>query len=156
MGDTLDKVSAAVAETYISRAGITAEKAKELMDSESWLSASDSVSLGLATGVAEPEPGDESALALARSFKALKRLKAVPETLQETAAKNQEADCSCYCASCAGGRCPGCECDGCDSMSCDNDSCLCANNAMARTKPEGMPLSIFEVELEAIELSLRT
>jgi ATP-dependent protease ClpP protease subunit len=84
MADTLDKVSASVAETYISRAGLTAEKAKELMDAESWLSASSALELGLATGIAEQSDDDgDSAMALARGFKSLERLKAVPAILKE-------------------------------------------------------------------------
>jgi ATP-dependent protease ClpP protease subunit len=82
MADTLDKVSASVASIYVERGGITAEKAKQLMDAESWLSGTDALELGLATALAEPEPDDgAAALALARSFKALKRLKKVPAVL---------------------------------------------------------------------------
>jgi ATP-dependent Clp protease, protease subunit len=82
MADVLDSVSSSVAETYITRAGLTAEKTKELMDGESWLNAAASVELGLATGIAAQGDDDGSALALARSFKALSRLRAVPEILK--------------------------------------------------------------------------
>jgi ATP-dependent protease ClpP protease subunit len=157
MGDTLDKVSGSVADIFVARAGLTAEKSKELMDAESWLTAAESMELGLATAVAEPLPGDELALALAKSFKALKRLKQVPAALKndepepEGAARNQDGDCSCYCAQCSIGNCAGCACDGCDSVNCDADSCNCANNAGMKA-----PLDIYERELEAVELSLRT
>jgi ATP-dependent Clp protease, protease subunit len=151
MADTLDKVSASVADIYVERAGLTADKAAELMNAESWLNAAASVELGLATGVAGPDAGDATALALARSFKALKRLKAVPPALTEEAPKDQDG-CSCYCAGCTMGNCPDCNCSGCDSMDCENTDCLCASNTMETA----VPLSIFEQELEAIELTLRT
>jgi ATP-dependent protease ClpP protease subunit len=147
MGDVLDKVSSSVAETYVQRAGLTAEKAKELMDAESWLGASEALELGLATGITEPEPEEsESALALARSFKALKRLKSVPAVLQ-----SEEQPCTCSCASCSDGNCDGCDCSGCPSMTCEAAACNCASPA-----EDKVPLSIFEAELEALELTLRS
>ncbi len=82
MADTLDKVSAAVAQTYIDRAGMTAEEAKKLMDAESWLGAQECVDLGLATGIADDNDGDEDAMALAASFQALKKLNKLPEALK--------------------------------------------------------------------------
>jgi ATP-dependent Clp protease protease subunit len=155
MGDTLDKVSAAVGETYVKRAGLTAEKAKELMDAESWLSASEALELGLATGVAEPATVDEGALALARSFKALKRMKAVPAALRNDDDVEDDAGCSCYCAPCSDGRCNECECRGCDAMDCDAANCLCAGSTQAK-QAGAATLSPYEAELEAIELTLQT
>jgi ATP-dependent Clp protease protease subunit len=151
MADVLDKVSTSVAETYITRAGMTADKAKELMDAESWLGAAESVALGLATGIAEPEPEDASAMALARSFKALTRLKKVPEVLKQQDDDPDDAvvPCSCVCNSCVSGVCSECNCAGCDASNCEAAACNCGQTA------EDQTLTIFEAELEAIEFGLR-
>lgn len=157
MGATLDKVSASVAETYVQRAGLSAEQAKELMNAESWLDASAAVELGLATGIAAPEPAEEeSALALARSFKALKRMKSVPAALRndEDGDVEDQEGCSCYCAPCTDGRCNECECRGCDAMDCGAANCLCAGSTEAK-QTSAATLSVYEAELEAIELALR-
>lgn len=152
MADVLDKVSASVAETYITRAGMTADKAKELMDAESWLGAAESVELGLATGIAEPEPEDASAMALARSFKALTRLKKVPDVLkQDDSDPEDAAECTCTCSGCADGVCSQCDCSGCSSMNCTAANCLCAQG----TEDKAAGLTIFEAELEAMEMGLR-
>lgn len=159
MADTLDKVSAAVAETYVQRAGLTADKAKELMDAESWLNASEALELGLATAITEPAPEEEeSALALARSFKSLKRMKSVPAALRndgdEDSQDQQPGECSCYCAPCQDGRCGECECRGCDAQDCEAQSCNCAGS-MARAN-DAATLEAYERELEVVELRLRT
>ena len=146
MGDTLDKVSASVAETYIARAGLTAEKAKELMDAESWLNAAAALELGLATGITADED-EEAAMALARSFKSLKRMRAVPDVLKAA----EDAECACPCAACSDGMCDLCSCAGCEATNCTNNACNCAGSTEAAT-----PLEIFEAELQAIELTLQT
>lgn len=154
MGDVLDKVSASVADTYVQRAGLTAEKAKELMDAESWLGASEAIELGLATGISEAKPEEsESALALARSFKALKRMKSVPAVLRndDSDPEDSETTCSCYCAPCTDGRCNECECRGCDATDCGAENCLCAGSQTS----DAATLTIYERELEALELTLR-
>lgn len=92
MADTLDKVSAAVAQTYVDRAGMSAADAKALMDAESWLSAQDCIDNGLATAIAEEDDGDDAAMALARSFKALGRLKNVPDVLRADAEDEAEPE----------------------------------------------------------------
>lgn len=155
MADTLDSISASISQVYVTRGGVTQEKASELMSAESWLNASEAVELGLATGISEPVPDEAvAALALARSFKALKRLKAVPATLQEDEPQPKAQDgCTCDCDSCADGNCTDCNCNGCDSMDCTAEICLCANNTQAAT--DRMSLDIFERELEAVELTLR-
>jgi len=125
MADTLDKVSGAVAQTYIDRAGLSQDEVKSLMDAESWLSAKECVSNGLATTIAEAD--DDDALALARTFKSLARLKNVPEKL-----RNDEADgdpCDCLCDQCQNGNCDGCDCDGCDAENCGAEDCECAGHA---------------------------
>jgi ATP-dependent Clp protease protease subunit len=171
MADTLDKVSASVAETYISRAGVTKAKAKELMDSESWLSASESLELGLATAIAEPDEEETAAaMALARGFQALKRMKKVPESLKVAAPKAEDGDamCSCYCAPCSDGRCLECECRGCDATDCAAENCQCAGSTQSAAIPQSVrssvpavadlaaaDLTIFEAELLLVEMASR-
>lgn len=158
MGDTLDKVSASIAETYIGRAGITAGKAKELMDGETWLNASEALDLGLATGIAAPAAEDADALALARSFKILQQMKSVPDALknQDEEPEDQQGECSCYCAPCTDGRCNECECRGCDATDCGAENCMCAGSAAAKQRGNTASLDTYEAELQAIELTLRT
>jgi ATP-dependent protease ClpP protease subunit len=149
MADTLDKVSLAVAQTYIDRAKLSAEDVKAMMDAESWLGAQECFDKGLATAIVgnEGDPAAAEAMALARSFKSLSRLKTVPEVLRNQA-------CGCPCDSCANGDCMDCNCGGCESEDCGADACNCANNLMDKVKVPA-DLSIFEAELELVEMNLR-
>jgi len=155
MADTLDKVSAAVAQTYVDRAGLSKEDVKTLMDAESWLGAQECVDKGLATAIAENDENDDAAMALARTFKALKRLNKVP-----TALKNDDADgdgnCTCYCAPCTDGRCNECECRGCDAENCAAENCNCVQTAADKTAtPDAKhEVEILEAELKLLELGL--
>jgi ATP-dependent Clp protease protease subunit len=159
MADTLDKVSASVGQTYIDRAGMSAVDVKAMMDAESWLSAQECLDKGLATAIAENDENDDAAMALARSFKALRRLNKVPDALKATEPRNDEGDaeCSCYCAPCQDGRCIECECRGCDAEDCGANNCLCAGSVdldddvddVAQIEIE---LSTLEAELQLIEL----
>jgi ATP-dependent Clp protease, protease subunit len=159
MADTLDKVSASVAQTYIDRAGMTKAKAKELMDAESWLSAQECVDLNLATAIAENDENDDAAMALARSFKALAHLKAVPAALKNDATDGDGA-CKCYCAPCQDDRCNECECRGCDADNCGANNCSCAGSAKADDSVDAKAadakseIEILEAELKLIELGL--
>ncbi|WP_420239253.1 head maturation protease, ClpP-related [Telmatobacter bradus] len=153
--DTLDRVSASVAQTYMDRAGLSEDKAHELMDAESWLSAKDCVDLNLATAVADLEDED-SAMALARGFKSLRHLKNLPSALRNQA---QGDDCQCYCAPCQDGRCNECECRGCDADNCDANNCNCHGAASNSVEPPpaaktSSDLSMFEAELQMIEQNL--
>jgi len=148
MADVLDKVSVSVAQTYIDRAGISQEKAKELMDAESWLGAKDCVDLGLATGIAEDDENDDAAMALARSFKALARLKAVPAFLKNDATGDDTA-CACPCDPCQAGDCTGCNCGGCDSDTCGAEACNCREKDLGNAAD----LSVYEAELHLVERS---
>jgi ATP-dependent protease ClpP protease subunit len=148
MADVLDGVSGAVAETYIKRAGLSEKDAHALMDAESWLSAEDCVANGLATAVAEDDENDDAAMALARSFKSLARLKKLPEKLRADADGGDP--CQCYCAPCQDDRCNECECRGCDAENCEANSCNCAGAAenksekdTKRVDGEDLPKSAF-------------
>jgi ATP-dependent protease ClpP protease subunit len=157
MADTLDKVSGAVAETYVKRAGLSEDDAHALMDAESWLSAQECVDKGLATAVAEDDENDDAAMALARSFKSLSRMAKLPEKLRT----EDGASCSCYCAPCQDGRCGECECRGCDAEDCGANNCNCAGSqASAETDPADLAaapddLSALEAELQLIEVAGR-
>ena len=146
--DTLDKVSASVAQTYIDRSGLSAADVKELMDSESWLSASECIDKGLATTIAEADENDDAAMALAGSFKALKRLHNVPRKLR--ADELSDGACECYCAPCQDGRCNECECRGCDAENCAAKNCNCTQVA---TDPDASAdLSAFEAQLQFLSI----
>jgi ATP-dependent Clp protease, protease subunit len=137
MADTLDRVSSSIRQTYIDRAGLTADHAKELMDAESWLSAQDCVAEGLATGIAEDDENDDAAMALARGFKVLKHMKALPASLRSE--KGDGDACSCLCEQCENGNCKGCDCAGCDSANCGAEACDCdgaAENSIAAEKTD--------------------
>jgi ATP-dependent protease ClpP protease subunit len=158
MADTLDKVSGAVAETYVKRAGLSEKSAHDLMDAESWLSAEECVKNGLATAIAEDDENDDAAMALARSFKSLTRLAKLPEKLRVDAEDGDDA-CQCYCAPCQDGRCNECECRGCDAENCGANNCSCAGASNNNTeKPaERVPadFSVLEAELGLIEANNR-
>lgn len=67
--DTLEKVSASIAETYTTKTGKDAAAMQALMDAETWLSAEDCVREGFATEVAPQSAEDQKqARALAASF----------------------------------------------------------------------------------------
>ena len=161
MADTLDKVSMAVAQTYIDRAGMSAEDVKAMMDAESWLGAQECIDKGLATAIAENDENDDAAMALARSFKTLARMKAVPEALRNDEADG-DGDCTCYCAPCQDGRCNECECRGCDATNCGANNCECAGSAgvaddddMSDRAGAEVELSTLEAELQLMELRSR-
>jgi Clp protease len=148
----LDKVSAAVAQTYIDRAGMSAEDVKAMMDAESWLSAQDCIDKGLATAIAENDENDDAAMALAKSFKALVRMKHVPDVLKND---DSDTDCSCYCAPCQDGRCNECECRGCDATDCTANNCNCAGSAQDDDGTELGDANGVEVELSTLESELQ-
>lgn len=161
MADTLDKVSAAVAQTYIDRAGMSAQDVKTMMDAESWLGAQECIDKGLATAIAENDENDDAAMALARSFKTLARMKAVPKALRNDEADG-DGDCTCYCAPCQDGRCNECECRGCDATNCAASNCECAGSGGGEdaagvddAAAVVVELSNLDAELQLIELRSR-
>lgn len=122
MADALDKISVSIAQTYVTKTGKTLEEVVALMDAETWMTAQECLELGFATAVAG-DPNSASAgnaLALARTFKALKHMKRVPENLK-TAPKNDpdpEVECSCDCEACQDGDCPNCSNPDCNDPNC--------------------------------------
>ncbi|HEY2417855.1 MAG TPA: head maturation protease, ClpP-related, partial [Steroidobacteraceae bacterium] len=72
--DVLDKISASMALAYVARSGMSAEAVKAIMDADTWMSAEECVQQGFATAIADDQDG-EAAMALARSFRSLAKLK---------------------------------------------------------------------------------
>jgi ATP-dependent Clp protease protease subunit len=119
LADTLDTVSDAIAQTYIRRTGMAAEDVSAMMDAETWLTAQDCLDQGFANNITE-EPGiAETALALARQFKALGRMKHVPKALQNEGGLDGAAKCECDCANCLDGDCDTCTNADCADPNCD-------------------------------------
>lgn len=55
MSDTLKKTNEAIAAAYVEKSGMTLEKALEMMNRETWLTAEDAVKLGLCDEIAKPQ-----------------------------------------------------------------------------------------------------
>jgi ATP-dependent protease ClpP protease subunit len=127
MGDVLDTVSAAIGKTYASRTGKTEDEISELMNAETWMTADECLAEGFCTDITEEYPELEiSALALARQFKALRKMKHVPKVLKQAPTRNDDlgldrADsCACDCQNCQDGDCEGCTNAGCDYANCED------------------------------------
>ena len=119
--DTLDKVSASIAQAYVAKTGKTADEIKAIMDEESWMGAQECVDEGFATGIAAPAEKDEEAMALASSFRSLTRMKKVPAELAPKAdADDVDPLCGCPCGPCQDGNCTGCMTEDCSYEDCDH------------------------------------
>lgn len=149
MADTLDAISVSIAQTYVSRTGKPLDEVTALMDAETWLTAQECVEQGFATNIVE-EPDRSAAvaaLAQARQFKALGRMKHVPAQLKAdppppeatqkapppapptenpaaaASAAPPRADngngCACGCPGCKDGDCSTCDDPECDDPNCD-------------------------------------
>jgi ATP-dependent protease ClpP protease subunit len=104
MADALDKISTAIAQTFVARTGKSLGEIQALMNAETWMTAQECLAEGFATQITEPGPIEQSALAMARRFKALAKLKRVPAQLRAKDA----TECACECESCEAGDCPNC------------------------------------------------
>jgi len=147
--DTLDKISSSIGEAYSARTGKTASQVKAIMDAETWMSADDCLKEGFATAVATDDD-DDSAMALAKSFKQLAKLKNVPAAFKPSDADEADDDiCTCACGPCVDGDCEACTCTGCDSQNCGAMDCDC--DAMA-TEPGAADsnLSQYEARLKLL------
>jgi ATP-dependent protease ClpP protease subunit len=80
MADSLDKVAESISDIYIARTGKSKDDMRAMLDAETWLSADEAVEHGFATATAESDP---RALAAARNFPMLAKLKNVPNALRE-------------------------------------------------------------------------
>jgi ATP-dependent protease ClpP protease subunit len=119
--DTLDKVSGSIAQAYVLRTGKSAEEIKAIMDEETWMGAQDCVDAGFATDVASAgEAESAEAMALAGSFRALKKMRRVPERLKAPRADEGADVCGCPCDPCVNGECGDCTNEGCEYQDCDH------------------------------------
>lgn len=148
----LDKISVSMGQAYVDRTGKTAEEIKAIMDAETWMSAEECVAEGFATAVAAEDDEDDAAMALARSFKSLAKLKKVPAALQVKADEediNDDAGCDCPCEGCQDGDCANCDCAGCDSTDCAATACDCGEGADMKDSN----LSQYEARLSLLKVT---
>ena len=89
LADVLDKVSESIGATYVQKTGKSADEVKELMDAETWMSAQDCMKNGFCTHIAEQ--ADDQAMAMARGFKTLAKLRNVPAALRVDQMPRNEA-----------------------------------------------------------------
>ena len=137
--DVLDTVSSAIGNTYVQKTGQSAEAIKSLMDSETWMTAEEAVAGGFATKIAE-NPAEQSAMAMARGFKALASMKHVPDALKSSATETpldgvrpavlpvaasirpkaeNAGGCDCTCDNCIANNC-----DQCSNLLCTDQNCI--------------------------------
>lgn len=79
--DVLDRVSEAIAQTYIHRTGKSADEVKALMDAESWLGAQECLDAGFCTAIAESDDG--RALAVVAGSPRFGKLRNLPDKLKD-------------------------------------------------------------------------
>ncbi len=133
MADRLGKISAAIAQTYADATGKPIEEVSAMMDAETWMSADECMTLGFATAVTEES--DEPAMAMARGFKLLGKLKSLPESLR---ARAEDMDkCECVCEACQAGNC-----EDCSNLDCKDENC----EGCPMQEANASNLSLFEAE----------
>jgi ATP-dependent Clp protease, protease subunit len=115
MSFTLDKVDGSIAAVYQQATGMKLADIQNLMNDETWLSPDDCVKAGFATEIAET-PQTPAAMAQARRFAALGRLKHVPKALKASSAPA----CPCDCENCVAGDCDACAYPDCNSEACED------------------------------------
>lgn len=147
MGDSLEKISTAIAQTYVGQTGKTAEEIAALMDAETWLTAQECIDQGFATSIATEPEVEENALAMARKFKALARMGKVPETLKAEADEvkpvNEEGvECACDCQNCLDGNCEDCTNSSCEDSNCED--CPMQENAAAKLNAQPVAPPVIE------------
>jgi ATP-dependent protease ClpP protease subunit len=114
--DMLDKISGSIAQVYVTRSGKTSAEVAEMLDAETWMSADDALELGFATDVIDDTP---KALALAKQFKSLAKMKHLPEALKAQSVSG----CTCQCEPCVENDCVSCEA----TSPCIAPGCTCEN-----------------------------
>jgi ATP-dependent Clp protease protease subunit len=80
--DVLDRVSAAIANTYL-RTGLSKDEIQSMLDAETWMGAEECLEKGFCTAISGEE--SDEALAMAASFPRLQALRNVPERLKTAA-----------------------------------------------------------------------
>lgn len=155
--DALDKISEAIAQTYVTRTAKTLEAVVALMDAETWMTAQECVAEGFATGIAAAD-SEPAALAMAKKFPALARLKKVPEVLKNSApvvAPKAGPECECECDTCVAGECFECSNPDCVDANCVDCPMQAASNKARVVAPEESNLSLYEARARAMKLRLR-
>jgi ATP-dependent Clp protease protease subunit len=87
--DVLEKIGDSMADIYVAKSGKTIAEIKAILDAETWLSAQDAVDQGFADSIAE---GNAKALAAAKEFPLLSKLRNVPEALRAKAEAPKEPE----------------------------------------------------------------
>jgi len=146
MADTLERVSASIAQVYVDRTGKPIDEVSSLMDAETWMSAEECVANGFATAVSKHQ--DRAAMALASSFKALAKMKRVPDQLRNDNMGGEEDNangCNCECAACTGDDCANCSNQDCQDENCE-DCPMQGDDTQAESD-----LSLYEAQVALIE-----
>lgn len=135
-GDALKAVSASIAQTYATRTKKPLAEIAAMMSAETWMSAQECLDNGFATAITqESDEVGQSALAMAKRFRALRAMKHVPAALR---ARNSEADCECDCVACETGNCDECNNADCVDPNCEDcpaqDSAASADLKAWRTR----------------------
>ena len=163
MADTLDTVSAAIAQTYVDKTGLSMKDIQAMMDEETWINASDAVAKGFATQIAE-QPAVKPTNAFQKAFKAYKNVPASlrnepepdPNDPNEPTEPTEPTTCQCEC-----GACPD-ACDCCVNADCKDPHCKdCAEQSgkhAAMLDMEGFTdndnnLSLYEAQLALLRLT---
>lgn len=121
MAERLDKIDGAIAQTYVDRTGKSMDDVRAMMDAETWMSADECMEQGFATAIAaEPDAEKEAeALAMARGFRTLAKMKRVPAKLKA----EETVECACDCQNCMDGECENCTMQDCEDQACKDAGC---------------------------------
>ena len=142
MAGELDKVSGAISAIYVRRTMRSLADVNALMEAETWMTADEALAGRFATEV-ESEPDEQverNALAIARRFRSLARLKHTPERFRA----GQDELCACACPACLAGNCAEC-----NNPACKDENCLdCPMQAK-----DG--LNDLQARLEGLDLALQ-
>lgn len=148
MADALDKISGAIAQTYVMQTKKSLDEIVAMMNAETWMTAQECLDGGFATAIAsDPDEGiEQNALVMARRFKSLDRLKRVPEKLRNKA--QAEVECACDCENCVEGNCSECTNPECDDPNCTD----CP--IQVDTENSTSNLSLFEARAKMLRLAV--
>jgi len=115
MAEALDKISGAIAQTYVTKTKKELTDVLALMDAETWMTAQECLDGGFCTEiVSEPDETQPAALAMARNFKGLRLLKKVPDAIKP----KDGVACTCDCDNCVAGACENCNNEDCTDLNC--------------------------------------
>lgn len=140
MAEILTKVSASIGQTYELRTKTPLDEVLALMAEETWMTAQECVDKGFANGISEQdEASQQAALAFARGFKLLGKMKNVPDKLKAEA----EVQCECACENCQDGDCANCT-----NVDCEDPNCV--DCPMQNTAAQSSDLSLYEARAKML------